>query len=195
MKIYCSLCKKSGTRLLFLAKAIHKTLEENPVDQIPSDIPATSLYCQLKAMQEQSPDLEPMHFFFQKIHIKWSFLRPNTQILAVPNYWAAQEWDFVLMVIPIYYAKDEKDLDEIDWPEIIRNWSKYSMHWNKEFGEAAKFRKLRKVVSDYRTVQTRKSSIKLYDENCNCDSSKSSLSTGSSVAPAMLQFLRMPARS
>ncbi|CAL2046293.1 unnamed protein product [Caenorhabditis brenneri] len=73
----------------------------------------------------------------------------------------------------------EMDLDDIEWPEIIYNWSHYSIYWNSELEEATVCRslnerikilnrQLEEEVSDYKEVQTRKYTIKLYDESFNC---------------------------
>ncbi|CAL2046819.1 unnamed protein product [Caenorhabditis brenneri] len=73
----------------------------------------------------------------------------------------------------------EQDLDHVEWPEMIYNWSQYSIHWNSEFEEATVCRSLNERVkilneqleeeaSDYKEVQARKYTINLYDENRNC---------------------------
>ncbi|EGT48840.1 hypothetical protein CAEBREN_01181 [Caenorhabditis brenneri] len=98
------------------------------------------------------------------------------------------ELDDALQRIPINSKNDlgmktlpkleKSDLDVINWPGIIRDWSNYSICWNKEIEEAAECRELSKMLSEvenemqqavaeYNTVQTRKISIQLYDENWN----------------------------
>ncbi|EGT32011.1 hypothetical protein CAEBREN_23697 [Caenorhabditis brenneri] len=73
----------------------------------------------------------------------------------------------------------ENDLDDVEWPETIYNWSEYSIHWNSEFEEATVCRSLNEKIkilneqleeeaSDYKEVQTRKYTIELYDVNRNC---------------------------
>ncbi|CAL2039449.1 unnamed protein product [Caenorhabditis brenneri] len=71
------------------------------------------------------------------------------------------------------------DLDDIEWPEMIYNWTPYSIYWNTGFEEADECRKLNEKIQDleeklekarleYGEVQAIKHSIKLYDEDRNC---------------------------
>ncbi|EGT41685.1 hypothetical protein CAEBREN_23517 [Caenorhabditis brenneri] len=74
---------------------------------------------------------------------------------------------------------EKEDLNEIEWPEMNLDWTKYSIYWNREFYEAAECRKLNeqisilekkleKAVSDYCSIQTKKCCIESHDKNHNC---------------------------
>ncbi|CAL2052251.1 unnamed protein product [Caenorhabditis brenneri] len=74
---------------------------------------------------------------------------------------------------------EKEDLSEIEWPEMNLDWTKYSMHWNRNFDEAAECRKLNeqisilekkleKAVSDYSFIQTKKCCIESHDKSQNC---------------------------
>ncbi|EGT42278.1 hypothetical protein CAEBREN_04232 [Caenorhabditis brenneri] len=71
------------------------------------------------------------------------------------------------------------DLEDIEWPEMVHNWTPYSIYWNTAFEEADECRnlneriqdldeKLEKARLDYGGIQSRKLSIKLLDENRHC---------------------------
>ncbi|CAL2048303.1 unnamed protein product [Caenorhabditis brenneri] len=150
----------------------------------------TMLKIIVKEMTEQEDKLEKIA---QNIvnYKGYQFPGPKKIFGSEPNLYGSfeNELDDVLQQIPINSKNDlrmktlpkleKSDLDVINWPGIIRDWSNYSIYWNKEIEEAAECRELSKMLSEvengmqqavaeYNAVQTRKSTIQLYDENRNC---------------------------
>ncbi|EGT53090.1 hypothetical protein CAEBREN_06004 [Caenorhabditis brenneri] len=112
-------------------------------------------------------------------------LKPRFQRLRPHLQYHMKELNDALQRIPANTRDDSEmetlpklrktDLDDIEWPEMIHNWTPYSIYWNtgvEEADECLKLNeeiqileeKLEKARLDYGEVQTRKHNIKLYDE-------------------------------
>ncbi|EGT44634.1 hypothetical protein CAEBREN_16254 [Caenorhabditis brenneri] len=113
----------------------------------------------------------------------------TVEIEPTPSASYEQELKDALLNIPATFRDDSEmesvpklkknDLEEIEFPELIDDWTQYSMHWDKEIEEAAECRKLNEeihVLSEklaevqavYEGARARKERIMLYDENRKC---------------------------